>query len=78
MNCTCVRYELYLVLYKLYLCTVLTKEYILVIEGSVPPFVVRMKHSPNLSLPALSADTQTDRYGKILQTERREVGRVLH
>ena len=30
-------------------------EYILVIEGSVPPFVVRRKHSPNLSLPALLA-----------------------
>ena len=39
-----------------------------------PPFVVRRKHSPNLSLPALSAVMQTDRYCKILQTERREVG----
>ena len=52
------------------------KKYILVIKGSVPPFVVvvRRKHSPNLSLPALSAVIQTDRYSKILQTERREVG----
>ncbi len=51
-----------------------TKEYLLVIEGSVPPFVVHRKHSPNLSLPALSAVIQTDRYCKMLQTERREVG----
>ena len=54
-----------------------TKEYLLAIEGSVPPVVVRRKHSPNLSLPALSAVIQTERYCKILQTERREVGRVL-
>ena len=33
--------------------SVTTKEYILVIDGSVPPFVVHKKHSPNLSLPAL-------------------------
>ena len=56
---------------------VLSKEYILVIEGSVLPFVVRRKHSPNPSLPALSAVIQTDRYCQILQTEWREVGRVL-
>ena len=53
------------------------KEYLLVIEGPVPPFVVHRKHSPNLSLPALSAVIQTDRYYKMLQTERREVGWVL-
>ena len=37
-----------------------TKEYILVIEGPVPPIVVRRKHSPNISLTALSAVIQTD------------------
>ena len=38
------------------------KEYILVIEGSVPPIVVHRKHfPPPLSLPALSAVIQTDR-----------------
>ena len=51
-----------------------TKGYILVIEGSVPPFVVRRKHSPNLSPLCLQYITIPVRRYNCRQSRQREVG----
>ena len=53
------------------------KEYILVIEGSVPPFLVRRKHSPNLYPLCLQYLTIPVRLYNCRQSRQREVGWVL-
>ena len=41
------------------------KEYISLLERTASPFVFRRKHSPNLSLPTMTAVIQTDRYSAV-------------
>ena len=44
--------------------TGVTKEYILVIEGTAPTIVLQRCDSPNLSMPALSVYCSADRAGR--------------
>ena len=52
--------------------SILTKQYISVIEGTAPPFVFKTFDSPNLSRLCLVRRAGSS----IVQTERGEVGRV--
>ena len=57
-----------------YGASVNTKEYLLVIEGSVPPIVVKRKHSPNLSPLCLQHLIIPVRLYNCRQSRQREVG----